>query len=82
MSESHEHAGQPCCHGAAPELKDPVCGMSVTRESQHSHEHAGETYYFCCNGCRTKFAAGPEKYLAPEELKDPVCGMSVTHEAQ
>ncbi|MDH4109632.1 MAG: heavy metal translocating P-type ATPase [Gammaproteobacteria bacterium] len=56
--------------------------MSVTRESQHSHEHAGETYYFCCNGCRTKFAAGPEKYLAPEELKDPVCGMSVTHESQ
>jgi len=45
-------------------LKDPVCGMNVTAQSPHSHVHDGETYYFCCAGCRTKFAAAPAKYLA------------------
>jgi Cu+-exporting ATPase len=39
-----------------------------------SHEHAGHTYHFCCEGCRTKFAADPESYLT---AKDPVCGMNV-----
>jgi Cu+-exporting ATPase len=47
-------------------LKDPVCGMNVTPASPHSAEHAGSTYYFCCNGCKTKFVAAPEKYLAPK----------------
>jgi Cu+-exporting ATPase len=35
----------------------------------HKHAYKGETYYFCAAGCRTKFAANPEKYLgsrAPE----------------
>jgi YHS domain-containing protein len=39
------------------ELKDPVCGMTVTEQSKHMHEHAGERFYFCCAGCKTKFAA-------------------------
>jgi len=49
---------------------DPVCGMKADPATAPSHEHAGTTYYFCCNGCRTKFAADPEKYLnsQPEEL--------------
>ena len=47
---------------------DPVCGMSVDpATAKHSAEHDGTTYYFCCNGCRTKFAADPEKYLKPRE---------------
>jgi Cu+-exporting ATPase len=28
-------------------------------------EHAGKTYYFCCDGCAAKFRAAPEKYLIP-----------------
>jgi len=32
--------------------------------ARHSHVHDGVTYYFCCDGCRTKFAAAPAKYLA------------------
>ena len=64
------------------DLKDPVCGMSVTTESQHSFEHQGQTFYFCCNGCRTKFAANPSQYLESDVLKDPVCGMTVTIESQ
>ncbi|MEO8526878.1 MAG: HAD-IC family P-type ATPase, partial [Caldimonas sp.] len=46
-------------------LKDPVCGMTVTEQSKHVHEHAGQRYYFCGAGCKTKFAADPAKYLNP-----------------
>ena len=43
-------------------LKDPVCGMTVTAQSPHHLEHASHTVYFCSAGCRTKFAANPQKY--------------------
>jgi P-type Cu+ transporter len=29
----------------------------------HHHTHAGRLYHFCSDGCRTKFAAQPEKFL-------------------
>ncbi len=63
-------------------LKDPVCGMTVTPESQHHVQHAGSDYYFCCAGCASKFGADPGNYLQPPELKDPVCGMTVTPQSQ
>ena len=44
---------------------DPVCGMSVDPTAgKPSLEHDGTTYWFCSNGCRTKFEADPAKYLA------------------
>lgn len=51
---------------AAPETAtDPICGMSVQVEgAQHTYEHDGTVYYFCCGGCRTKFAQDPERFLA------------------
>ena len=46
--------------------KDPVCGMSVDpATAAHRFEHDGTTSYFCCAGCRTKFAADPARYLGP-----------------
>ena len=43
---------------------DPVCGMTVVASpTSNPHELDGETYYFCCAGCRTKFAANPSTYL-------------------
>lgn len=45
---------------------DPVCGMTVDPATARSHVHAGHTYHFCSQGCQTKFAADPEKYLAPK----------------
>ena len=43
---------------------DPVCGMQVNREvAKAKVEHGGETYYFCCGGCATRFTQNPEKYL-------------------
>jgi xanthine dehydrogenase accessory factor len=35
---------------------DPVCGMSVLVDADTPKvEHDGETFYFCCNGCKAKF---------------------------
>jgi Cu+-exporting ATPase len=60
-------------HGASPSahtVKDPVCGMDVDpHTAKHRAEHAGRTYYFCSEGCRTKFMASPARYLSPEEAK-------------
>ena len=50
---------------AAPTLKDPVCGMTVTARSPHVHEYEGKPVYFCSAGCKAKFAADPIKYMAP-----------------
>lgn len=36
---------------------DPVCGMTIEREKAVASLFAdGQTYYFCCNGCRAEFA--------------------------
>lgn len=44
--------------------KDPVCGMTVDPDrSKARADHAGKTYFFCCESCATKFRAAPEKYL-------------------
>ncbi|BDT67824.1 copper-transporting P-type ATPase [Comamonadaceae bacterium OS-1] len=48
-------------------MKDPVCGMTVTEKSAHAHPYLGHSYYFCSAGCKTKFSANPQKYLAPPE---------------
>lgn len=43
---------------------DPICGMDVrTAGARHTFEHAGRTFYFCCPGCRSRFAREPELYL-------------------
>ena len=48
----------------APLEKDPVCGMSVDpARAKTRAEHAGNTYFFCCEGCAKKFRADPKKYL-------------------
>ena len=50
---------------AAAEAVDPVCGMTVAvAGARHTAEHAGQTYYFCCAGCRQRFLASPEGFLA------------------
>ena len=52
---------------------DPVCGMKVdptTRKHVFDHDHT--TYHFCSAGCRTKFAADPQRYLDPKPQQDNV----------
>ena len=46
---------------------DPVCGMRVSKDSQHRHAHEGKQYLFCSGSCHDKFVSTPDKYLKPEE---------------
>ncbi|HJS49317.1 MAG TPA: XdhC family protein [Gaiellaceae bacterium] len=47
------------------EAVDPVCGMTVAvGPDTLQAEHAGTTYWFCCPGCRSRFAKNPEAFLA------------------
>jgi xanthine dehydrogenase accessory factor len=46
-------------------LLDPVCGMTVERETaRHLAEHDGVVYAFCSIGCRTRFIKDPSAYLS------------------
>jgi putative ABC transport system ATP-binding protein len=43
---------------------DPVCGMSVDRESTPAHTtYNGQVFYFCARGCRDEFLQALERYL-------------------
>jgi Cu+-exporting ATPase len=64
MDQAHiHHVYRPDSGTPSLELRDPVCGMSVTTESKNSYRHRGETYYFCSAGCAGKFRADPGRYL-------------------
>ena len=66
----HAHRGA----DSAPrevELKDPVCGMTVTASSEHHVEHAGRPYYFCSAKCLTKFVAEPARYAGEVAAPKP-----------
>ena len=42
---------------------DPVCGMQVSeRDAAGRSDHQGETYYFCSQGCKSKFDQNPGQY--------------------
>lgn len=60
-------------HKPAPQptgSHDPVCGMTVSNESQFSTEYEGRTYQFCSQKCQTTFRAEPERYrLSPPEIE-------------
>lgn len=59
---SHHHHAP-----AGAELKDPVCGMSVTTESPHHYTYDNEEYFFCSERCRQRFAAEPQAFLKKQE---------------
>ena len=43
---------------------DPVCGMEVSHDAKHVHEHAGQQFRFCSHGCLTKFKKEPDRYTS------------------
>jgi Cu+-exporting ATPase len=51
---------------------DPVCGMTVDPlKTLHHADHAGHAYHFCSAGCRTRFTAEPDRYLADKPAASP-----------
>jgi Cu+-exporting ATPase len=69
-AEGHDHSANDAAGGALG--IDPVCGMSVDPEATpHRAEHAGDRFVFCSAGCKAKFEADPQKYLAPAPAAVP-----------
>jgi len=45
------------------EAKDPICGMTVEIASaEYSSDFEGQTFYFCCGGCKQAFDKHPQKH--------------------
>jgi Cu+-exporting ATPase len=61
-----QHNGHQHANGHTdPAIHDPVCGMTVTAESEHRFNYEDHTHYFCSAGCLDKFRAAPRQYLEP-----------------
>jgi len=46
---------------------DPVCGVEIEDETTaFKSTHEGDTYFFCDEGCRTKFDDDPRRFGAPD----------------
>lgn len=62
-----EHAGTTPARTEPTAVKDPVCGMTVDPvTAKHKATYRGTTYYFCSDGCRSKFMADPVKYVVTD----------------
>lgn len=73
IDAKHDHQHHPSQHrrgsddaseSGASSLSDPVCGMSVTADSQFHVEHDGQQYLFCSQSCENKFTDNPTKYAS------------------
>ncbi|MDN8002800.1 heavy metal translocating P-type ATPase [Burkholderia multivorans] len=64
-AHAHHREGHIGNGGAEAALRDPVCGMPVTKTSRFHSEYNGEPYFFCSQACLTKFQAAPSKYVEP-----------------
>lgn len=54
------------------EIKDPVCGMTVTSATAHtSATHVNNQYHFCSESCKVKFLSDPEMYLESDKMRIP-----------
>jgi xanthine dehydrogenase accessory factor len=61
--ETREEAGKPKFY------VNPVCGVPVdVKNPKHVVDYHGELVYFCCDGCKIKFDAEPEKYMKKEKV--------------
>lgn len=57
----------PAVSAPATTAIDPICGMTVAAvASTPSLQHGDQTVYFCCDGCKTTFAAQHEHASASE----------------
>jgi Cu+-exporting ATPase len=64
----HDHHSHAEKASAAGLVKDPVCRMNVDpHTAQHRASYEGRPYYFCSAGCRAKFVADPQRYLANDK---------------
>jgi YHS domain-containing protein len=56
-------------HLGDPMAKDPVCGMTVSKDAAPAKEsYKGHTFYFCSDACKEKFEQSPDKYATPAAM--------------
>lgn len=55
---------------AAATFTDPVCQMTVSRDSQHQCVHDQQHYYFCSASCLQSFQKKPAHYLSSTPVFD------------
>ena len=68
----HEHHKSSAAIAATNMATDPVCGMTVDpATSKHRFDQGGQTFHFCSERCRGKFAADPLLYLKPAAQAAP-----------
>ncbi len=44
-------------------LTDPVCAMTVSKDSTHHMVYADKNFYFCSDSCLNKFKEDPGLYI-------------------
>ena len=67
----HDHGPT---HAASPpdaDLRDPVCGMTITPPSKFGESYQGQIYQFCSQKCQEKFRAAPEHYSGIHPSTEP-----------
>jgi Cu+-exporting ATPase len=75
----HPHCGHGAPRDAASAASaiDPVCGMTVDRETARYRKNSnGQDFFFCSQRCLDRFKAEPTRYLAPAPAPAP--GLSGT----
>jgi YHS domain-containing protein len=49
--------------------RDPVCGMTVSKDSPGASEkYKSHTFYFCSEDCKEQFNKNPDKYATPAAM--------------
>ena len=79
MDHKHDHSHRQHdhgTHGGAPaqadpgKAIDPVCGMQVTiKPEARQRDYEGQTFYFCSDGCQSKFDGDPWFYASGAAVK-------------
>lgn len=54
------------------DMTDPVCGMTVDRESRFRSVFKGRTYRFCSLRCRDTFEGAPDRFASKQEPPSPM----------
>ena len=77
----HHHHHHHLQTSTASELKDPVCGMTVTTSAANQLDYQGQRFYFCNPKCLHKFQLDPSRYLHPKSVTitpETVAGVKYT----
>lgn len=55
------------------EAKDPVCGMAVDSKNAPHADRDGQTFYFCCEQCRSTFLKAARDGVPLRKAGDGCC---------